>query len=186
MLNTFEPLIDVYVCLLTTGRSFDGNGVTPWYIRTFLKLVNIQWLPQTLARYSTDDIRQEVCLCVLEVAKHKAHMVKALPYAIKAMVRQLTTDSFVRTTDLVRGDEYGGVFDAPVYDDTSALDLLAHVELNARDRMLVEGRVEGLPNAQLAEMYNKRYGKRETENSISRRISRALAEVRRQLGPDVL
>lgn len=132
VIAAFSHMIQCYHQLLTTGRC-EVEGRLPWFLRRFVKIVNMDWLVASLQRYDSEDIRGELILGLLETARDKDHIVYAYTYKVKQIIRRLTKDPSVRTTDY--GEEE---IEISSYDELDEIELLAQLDLTPEQMMIVQ------------------------------------------------
>lgn len=186
ILALFKPLIEVYVYFLATGKYRNAKGRVIPSLRGILRLVNVSWIPSVFERYSLEDLRQEVNICVLDVARDKPHVVNALPYRIKQMIRDLTKDISVRQVVFgVETTEHNPISTlAYGRDDVSAIDLLARLDLTREERFLVlKNCVDQEEHGDITRAYNRTFGTTYSRRRISEKIVSAKEKVATQLRP---
>lgn len=83
--------------------------------------------------YSPEDIRQELTLGLLEVARDKEHVVYAFTYKAKQIIRRLTKDAAVKATDYVT--DYDGLIDLHSMDE---IDVLSYLGLTPQEFLIAQ------------------------------------------------
>lgn len=171
LLKQYKPLISIYSQFLCTGNYMNPKTGKPWKpLRRLLAIIRPEWIPACFQPgYEWSDLYNEVRYCVLDVAKNKGFIVNAMPFRIKALIRSLTKDTSVRSTDfgdpsadLSREDVVdGNPFrkSAKIHeDDNSAMHILSGGYLSKREMFLAEQAfINGLGHAEVCKLFNKEF-----------------------------